>query len=91
MLLAKVIAPVVMTVKHTSLFQEKILVVRPCDSQGKLVGSAFMAIDAVQAGEGDHVLVLREGSGVRQILRRENESVPIRSMIVGIVDQVSHV
>ena len=42
----------------------------------------------VQAGVGDKVLVLTEGNGVRQILQM-GDVVPIRSLIVGIVDEVS--
>jgi microcompartment protein CcmK/EutM len=47
---------------------------------------------------GDTVLVMREGNGVRQILGRDQGidvdqaikmDVPVRSMIVGIVDHVS--
>lgn len=51
-------------------------------------GSAsFLAVDTVQAGPGDRVLVMREGNGVRQILGIGSQ-VPIRSLIVGIVDDV---
>ncbi|RME42761.1 MAG: hypothetical protein D6795_20535, partial [Deltaproteobacteria bacterium] len=39
-----------------------------------------------QAGVGDLVLVMREGNGVRQILEREK--IPIRSLIVGIIDEI---
>ena len=39
------------------------------------------------AGPSDLVLVLREGNGVRQLLR--NKTLPIRSMIVGVVDEVA--
>jgi microcompartment protein CcmK/EutM len=41
----------------------------------------------VQAGVGDKVIVMTEGNGVRQILKM-GDIVPIRSMIVGIVDHV---
>lgn len=84
------VGPVVMSVKHASLENEKILLVQPCDADGARVGASFIAIDRAQAGEGDRVLVLREGTGVRQILGRPNDPLPIRSMIVGIVDQVTH-
>lgn len=90
MLLAEVIAPVVMSVKHPSLSREKILLLQPLNAKGVAQGARFMAIDRAQAGEGDRVLVLREGSGVRQIMERTSDSVPIRSMIVGIVDEVAH-
>ena len=54
---------------------------------GKDTGASFVAIDHVQAGVGDKVIVLTEGNGVRQILKM-GDIVPIRSMIVGIVDHV---
>ena len=86
MILARVLGPVVMTVKHPALCAEKILIVQPVTASDAPHGESLLAIDRAQAGVGDRVLVLREGSGVRQILGLEN--VPIRSMIVGIVDQV---
>jgi microcompartment protein CcmK/EutM len=44
-------------------------------------------VDVVQAGVGDRVLVLDEGNGARQILKRE--VAPIRAVVVGIVDHFS--
>jgi len=43
-------------------------------------------MDAIGAGKGETVLILDEGSGARQIL--DNDSAPIRSMVVGIVDAI---
>ena len=41
----------------------------------------------VQAGQGDTVLVLREGTGIRQLFGMPaTAKLPIRSCIVGIVD-----
>ena len=48
---------------------------------------SFLAVDQVQAGAGERVLVMREGNGVRQLLNL-GQQVPIRSLIVGIVDDV---
>jgi microcompartment protein CcmK/EutM len=64
-----------------------LFVVQPIDEHGKDAGSSFVAIDSVQAGAGDKVIVLTEGNGVRQILQA-GDIVPIRSVIVGIVDLV---
>ncbi|TMQ09364.1 MAG: hypothetical protein E6J91_30500 [Deltaproteobacteria bacterium] len=55
--------------------------------RGGDAGASFVAIDHVQAGVGDRVVVLTEGNGVRQILKI-GDIVPIRSIIVGIVDHV---
>lgn len=62
-------------------------VVQPIDELGRDVGASFVAVDTAQAGVGDTVIVLTEGNGVRQILG-QGDIVPIRSVIVGIVDSV---
>ncbi len=75
------------TVKHPAFAGRTLLVVQPLDEHGADVGDSFVAIDHAQAGAGDRVLVLTEGNGVRQILK-QGDQVPIRSMVVGVVDAV---
>jgi len=87
MILAKVVGNVVMSEKHQALQDHKLLLVQPLDAQSKPFGDEVMAIDTAQAGIGDTVLMLREGGGVKQVLKSE-EALPIRSLIVGIVDQI---
>lgn len=86
MVLCKVLGPVVATVHHPAFDARTLLVVQPLDEQGAFAGRSFLAVDHAQAGEGDTVLVLREGNGVRQVLA--GKDLPIRSVIVGVVDQV---
>lgn len=88
MILCKVLGPVVSTEKHPAFAGLKLLVVQPVDETGAYAGKSFLAVDrAVQAGEGDTVLVLREGTGIRQLFGLQATSkLPIRSCIVGIVD-----
>jgi ethanolamine utilization protein EutN len=74
-------------VKHPAFAGRPLFVVQPLDEHGKDSGGSFVAIDHVQAGVGDKVIVLTEGNGVRQILQM-GDQVPIRSIIVGIVDAV---
>ena len=78
----------VATIHHPSFDARKLLIVQPLDETGATVGESFLAVDMVQAGVGDTVLVNREGGGNRQLLGM-GPNVPIRSLIVGIVDQVS--
>ena len=87
MRLCRVVGNVVATVKHPMYHGQPLMVVQPIDAHGRDVGASFLAVDRVQAGPGDHVLVLTEGTGVRQILELGTQ-VPIRSLIVGIVDAV---
>jgi ethanolamine utilization protein EutN len=75
------------TVKHPAFAGRPLFVVQPLDERGGDAGGSFVAIDHVQAGIGDKVVVLTEGNGVRQILKA-GDIVPIRSIIVGIVDHV---
>jgi len=84
----RVVAPMWAAVKHPAFQGRPLFVVQPLDENGKDAGTSFVAVDSVQAGIGDKVIVLTEGNGVRQILK-QGDIVPIRSIIVGIVDQVS--
>ena len=84
----RVVAPMWAAAKHPAFAGRPLFVVQPLDENGKEAGTSFVAIDSVQAGIGDKVIVLTEGNGVRQILKM-GDIVPIRSIIVGIVDQVS--
>jgi ethanolamine utilization protein EutN len=87
--LARVTGNVVATVKHPSYRGHKLMVVQPIDEARRDVGPTFLAVDLVQAGPGDTVLVMQEGNGVRQILKEQK--LPIRSVIVGIVDAIDAV
>jgi ethanolamine utilization protein EutN len=87
MILAKVLGSVTATEKHPAFVARKLLVVQPLDEKRVPVGKSFLAVDNIaSAGKGDTVLVLREGTGVRQLLG--DKTLPIRSLIVGIVDTV---
>jgi ethanolamine utilization protein EutN len=83
----RVVGPMWASVKHPAFAGHSLFVVQPLDEAGADTGTSFVAIDHVQAGVGDKVIVLTEGNGVRQILK-QGEIVPIRSIIVGIVDHV---
>ena len=89
MKLCRVLGTVTSTVKLDCYQGLKLLVVEPVDEKGAPSGKSFLAVDRVQAGEGDTVLVLSEGTGVRQLFGQlRTADFPIRSAIVGIVDQV---
>ncbi|HHW91609.1 MAG TPA: EutN/CcmL family microcompartment protein [Firmicutes bacterium] len=84
--LGKVIGNVVATKKDERLKGYKLLLVEGVDpfavsSQGH--GRVFVAVDAVGAGRGELVLVVR-GSAARLAV---GESPPIDATIVGIVDE----
>ncbi|MEW5848554.1 MAG: EutN/CcmL family microcompartment protein [Myxococcota bacterium] len=80
----EVLGSVTQTIHHPDYDGQKLLVVQPLDEQSKPTGNSFLAVDNVQAGPGDRVLVLMEGNGIRQIFGKKQ--LPIQSLIVGIVD-----
>ncbi len=87
MFLCRVLGNVVATEKHPAFHALKLLIVQPLDEKQKNNGTSFLAVDhSSLAGQGDLVLVMREGNGVRQILN--DKTLPIRSIVVGVVDQV---
>jgi len=86
MTLGRVVGNVVATVKHPVLEGHKLLLVQPVDGRGKPRGKSTLALDVVQAGPGDTVLLLEEGNSSRMILG--DSMAPVRSTIVGIVDSV---
>jgi len=85
--ICRVLGSVTAAVKHPSFVGQRLMIVQPVDERGADTGDSFLAIDRVQAGPGDRVMVLTEGNGARQILKM-GDIVPIRSVIVGVVDQV---
>jgi microcompartment protein CcmK/EutM len=82
----QVTGEIVSTINHPDYDHQRLLVIDRLDSAGKPAGGYLIAVAAVEAGVGDRVLVLDEGSGARQILR--SSKAPIRSMVVGVVDSV---
>ncbi len=88
MILCRVIGNVVATAHHPVYDGQKLMIVQPIAETGDDIGSSFLAVDRVQSGPGDRVLVMREGNGVRQLMQM-GQQVPIRSLIVGVVDEVS--
>jgi microcompartment protein CcmK/EutM len=86
MILARITGSVVSTIHHPIVDGRKLLLAERLDMTGKPTGGYLIAMDAIGAGMGETVLILDEGSGARQIL--ENSNAPVRSMVVGIVDEV---
>lgn len=86
MKLARVVKQVVATQKHRAYRGLKTFLVKPLTLEGKDEGAVFVAIDRVQAGIGDLVLLMQEGSSARLMLG--DPEAPVRSAIVGIVDHV---
>ncbi|MBE3036217.1 MAG: EutN/CcmL family microcompartment protein [Candidatus Atribacteria bacterium] len=87
MILGKVIGNVVSTIKLPIYQGYKILIVQPVNDKEVPQGESVLALDTVQAGVGDTVLVIDEGNSSRLIMN--NPTAPIRTVIVGIVDAIN--
>jgi microcompartment protein CcmK/EutM len=87
MYIGKVIGTVVSTIKISHLESRKLLLVDRLDLDAEETGYYDIAVDTVQAGPGDTVLVLDEGNGARQVLKLDPGA--IRAVIVGVVDEVN--
>ena len=80
MILGRVIGEMHGTIKHRFYEGKRLLVIEKDD------GSYLIAVDSVGAGADERVLVLDEGNGARQVLNSKDG--PVRSVVVGIVDDV---
>jgi microcompartment protein CcmK/EutM len=86
MKLARVTATVVSTICAPVFDGRRLLLCDIVDPSGEPTGDYVIAVDVVDAGAGETVLILDEGTGARQIV--EMSPAPIRAVVVGIVDQV---
>ena len=85
MIRAKVVGTVVATRKDERLLSNKLLIARPMDPRGKAEGAYLVAVDTVDAGVGETVLIV-SGSSARMAAGMKD--CPVDAAIVGIVDSV---
>jgi ethanolamine utilization protein EutN len=85
MLLARVVGTVVATRKDERLVSTKLMLVRPVDPRGKAEGGYLVAIDTVDAGFGETVLIV-SGSSAR--MASGLKDTPVDAAIIGIVDEI---
>jgi len=85
MLLAKVVGTVVATRKDERLVSTKLLVARPIDPTGKPEGNYLVAVDTVDAGVGETVLIV-SGSSAR--MASGLKDTPVDAAIIGIIDHI---
>jgi microcompartment protein CcmK/EutM len=86
MFIARVIGEVVSTIHHEALSSLKLLVVEKLSPEGDSLGDTLLAVDSVDAGVGDTVLIMDEGSSAALITALDDP--PIRTVIVGVVDEI---
>ena len=85
MILAKIVGTVVATRKDERLVASKLLVARPLDPSGKPDGNYLVAVDTVDAGFGETVLIV-SGSSAR--MASGLKDCPVDAAVIGIIDSV---
>ncbi len=87
MILARVVGHVVATQKDASQEGRKILRVQPLDVAGRDAGEPFLALDSLDAGIGDKVVVTQDGWSAGKAVHRPGATVD--AAVIGIVDTVN--
>lgn len=87
MILARVVGNVVATQKDHRYEGGRIMVVRPINPDGSDAGDELLALDAVDSGVGDMVVVVREGWSA-STTSTGSPGAAIDSAIIGVVDSV---
>jgi ethanolamine utilization protein EutN len=87
MKLGRVVGTVVSTITSPIFEDRSLLLCDLVDPEGAVAGGYLIAVDTVGAGAGELVLILDEGTSARQIVGALHG--PLRTVIVGIVDEVN--
>ena len=87
MILARVIGNVVATQKNRRYDSARVMLCQPLTLEGEETGATLLALDAVDAGEGDTVLIVQEGWSASTTATGE-AGAAIDSAIVGVVDRI---
>lgn len=85
MILAKIVGTVVATRKDERLVSNKLLLAQPIEPDGTFRGNHLVAVDTVDAGAGETVLIV-SGSSAR--MAGDLKDTPVDAAIVGIVDSI---
>jgi len=85
-LIARVLGNVVSTQKNRKLEGTKLLLVQPLDLDGAPRGATVIAVDSVDAGVGDRVLLVLDGKAAMTALDRGLAAVD--AAVIGVIDAV---
>jgi len=86
MLIARVVGELVATQKHPSHVGRKLLLVQPLNLDGSNRGDPVVAMDAVDAGVGDRVLLAMDGYAAATSVGRPQS--PIDMSVIGFIDEI---
>jgi microcompartment protein CcmK/EutM len=87
MILARVVGNIVATQKNPRYENARVMLCQQITPEGEEMGMTLLALDSVDAGEGDVVLIVQEGWGASTAATKE-AGAAIDSAIVGVVDRI---
>ena len=87
MILARVLGNIVATQKNLRYANARIMLCQQITPEGEDAGTTLLALDSVDAGEGDVVLIVQEGWSASTAATKE-AGAAIDSAIVGVVDRI---
>jgi len=87
LILARVLGNVVATQKNARYDGARVMMCQPVTPAGEETGATILALDSVDAGAGDTVLIVQEGWGASTAATGE-AGAAIDSAIVGVVDYI---
>ena len=87
MILARVVGNIVATQKNPRYAGARVMLCQQITPEGDETGPTVLALDSVDAGEGDVVLIVQEGWGASTAATKE-AGAAIDSAIVGVVDRI---
>jgi microcompartment protein CcmK/EutM len=85
MLIARVIGTTISTIKDEMLIGRKLLILRQTDETGTPYGKPYVAVDTLDAGEGDLVLTAHGSSGRQTTLTKNS---PVDAVIMAVIDHL---
>jgi len=85
MLIARVVGTAISTIKDPKIKGNKLLVLKQTDHNGKEIGKSFVAVDLVDAGEGELVLT-GHGSSARQTFLTKD--CPVDAVVMAVIDHL---
>jgi microcompartment protein CcmK/EutM len=86
MRIARVLGTAISTIKDEKIKGSKLLILKETDQTGKLLGKAFVAVDLVDAGEGELVLT-GHGSSARQTYLTKD--CPVDAVVMAVIDHLN--
>jgi microcompartment protein CcmK/EutM len=85
MQIARVVGTTISTIKDEKVHGSKLLILCQTDETGEMIGKPYVAVDLVDAGEGDLVLS-GHGSSARQTY--QTKDCPVDAVVMAVIDHL---